>query len=464
MSDRSNLIVTPSRSTDTKDRQIQAIADYIAYGIDHGCGECVGLELEHFMVTKDGRHPVFYYGDPDLGHPGVQQVLERLRPFYKDTILETQPDGSENLIGLSRDYAAVTIEPGAQFEISIGPVWEVGDLGIAYRAFRSELDPILDEFGFELVALGYHPTVCAQDVQLIPKNRYRFMDEHFTNTGKHGIGMMRATASTQVSIDYDSEQDAVNKFRIANALTPLLAFVTDNSPIYEGQTVGSRLADITPMSERLSRTGMQIPYRMARTAVWNDVDPQRSMTAPGTFDPGFGFASYARTVLEGPAIFSIEHNAKGEKRSVLQKGRSFEQVFEGKELDLWDIEHILSLYFYDVRFKTYIEIRGADSMPIEYALSFAAFIKGLFYDPGTVAMLARRFKDITPEDIASAKRALTLRGYDALVYGRSAADWLDELFALAGDSLTAPDAPYLDALASKVAARKTLVDTYDPAL
>ena len=430
-------------------RQTSAIADYIAYGIEHGCGDCIGLELEHFVVRKDNRGYVSFYDDPVDGHPGIKRILEKLLPFYDTPIFETSLDGESNLIGLSRSYAAITLEPGAQFEISIGPVLEIRDLEIVYHAFRREIDPILDEFGYELLELGYHPSKRAQDIPLIPKDRYRFMDEYFTGTGGHGKHMMRATASTQVSIDYDSEADAIQKFRIANALCPLLAFITDNSPVYELEPTKSK---------ELVFAGQPVINRMIRTKIWDDVDACRSMTAPHTFEAGFDFNSYAQTVLSAPAIFSVEHDSAGEQRSIRHYDKTFSEIYADKELDQTAIEHILSLYFFDVRFKTYIEIRAADSLPIEYALSYAAFLKGLFFDKATVTALGAMFKGLSAEDIVSAKLELQNHAFEATVYGRKAVDWLDELVTLSRASLPSFEQDYLDALEELITSRTTLID------
>jgi len=429
--------------------QVRAISDYITRGIEHGCGECIGLELEHFIVTKTDQTYVPYLDDPLTGRTGVQTVLERLRPFYDEPTYEPQPDGSLALLGLSREFAAVSLEPGAQFEISLGPVLEICDLDLMYQIFREELDPILDDLGFELIELGYHPSICARDIPLLPKYRYRFMDEYFKGTGQHGICMMRATASTQVSIDYESEEDALLKFKVANALTPLLAFITDNSPLFELEPIGSN---------DLSASGLPVPERMVRTAVWNDVDAFRSMVAPGTFDAGFSFDAYASNALEAPAIFSAERDIQGAKTYVEQVGRTVAEVYRKKTLDRADIELILSLYFFDVRFKTYIEIRAADSLPIEYALSYAALIKGLFYNREAMRELALGFAELSVDDVAAAKDELGRLGFEAVVYGRKAQDWLDELLAMATDSLSDSERVYLEPLSGLIAARRTLVD------
>ena len=54
------------------------------------------------------------------------------------------------------------------------------------------------------------------------------MNDYFHALGTHGEQMMRASASTQVSIDYRDEADAIRKMRVAQALVPLIAAFTDN--------------------------------------------------------------------------------------------------------------------------------------------------------------------------------------------------------------------------------------------
>jgi glutamate--cysteine ligase len=275
------------------------------------------------------------------------------------------------------------------------------------------------------------------------------MDEHFTSTGAHGICMMRATASTQVSIDFGSEEDALNKFRIANGLGPLLAFITDNSPVFEAVPVGSNEA---------TRSGLAVPERMARTVIWDDVDALRSMTAPFTFADEFSFASYAQSLLAAPAIFTTEYDDDGIKHSVFRGATTFADAFKGQALDLEKIEHILSLFFFDTRLKTYVEIRIADSLPLEYALSFVALISGLFYDRQNLDYLAEAFQYLDPAAVAFAKTALRKEGFDAMVYQRPAHEWLDTLIERADAGLSASERPYLEPLAQLVAERRTLID------
>ena len=436
--------------TNTFDIRAFSIARYLAQGSAAKDSNKIGFELEHFVVQKDTQTPVPYFSDTKTAKPGVADILEHLAPFFEEQVYEQHEDASVSLIALSRPKLTITLEPGAQLEISIGPVTTLAEIENLYEGFREQLDPVLDNMGCELRELGYHPRACAHEIPLIPKDRYHHMDQHFAQTGKHGICMMRATASTQTSIDFFNEEDAVRKFRIAHALGPFFAFITDNAPVYEGVA----LRGDAPVPA--SRSGLEIPYRMARMANWDDCDPLRCLTPAHTFDEDFGFLSYAQTLLEAPAIFWYTDETRHETR--YEGSTPFSQILPCEALDEKDIEHVLSMFFYDVRFRRYIEIRQADSMPLAYGLAFVALIKGIFYNEEALLFYEERFKYLDPAAIAFAKTALRKHGYEALVYQRPAVAWLDELIAFADKGLESQERHYLAPLAELVQQRTTLLE------
>ncbi|NLG10769.1 MAG: hypothetical protein GX562_04495, partial [Coriobacteriaceae bacterium] len=453
------------------DAHIRAIADYLATGANAGCDHCLGFELEHFVVEANSHRLIPYLASSD-DSPGVRDILERLTDYYHKQVHETQPDGGTWLIGLSRPGLNITLEPGAQLEVSIGPALAISEIERIYNDFIAEIYPILEAYGYELVTLGYHPTACAGDIPLIPKARYRLMDHHFQTTGRHGICMMRASASTQVSIDYSDEQDCVRKFRIASALGPLLAFITDNSPIFEGNKIGIQV-DARPDDSNhtaLTCSKLPVPKRMVRMAIWDDVDSARSLITPFTFTDGFGYTSYANTLLSAPAIFRVQLDENGEpcplcgQKSEYTDLESFGSVFANTEFTKPLIEHILSLFFFDTRLKGYMEIRVADSLPLEYALAFTALIKGIFYSAEALDQLEKSLAGVDIADIAAAKASLREDAFQATVYHRNAADWLDALLDLAHAGLPTEEQFYLEPLQELVGARQTLLDLYSPRL
>ncbi|MDR3307906.1 MAG: hypothetical protein LBS58_03280 [Coriobacteriales bacterium] len=442
---------TPMDIFGTESSQARAIARYLAspIGDEDRCGQCLGFELEHFIVEAAASRRVFFEDDPATGKPGVEAILRQLAPLYDEEVYEPQPDGTQRLVGLARAYINITLEPGAQFEVSIGPCYTITDIDLVYRAFRAEIDPLLDAHGYSLLLVGLDPYTRVVDVPLIPKKRYEYMDRYFEDTGWGGKRMMRGSAATQVSIDFASEDDAVRKFRIANALCPLLYFIGDNSLVFEDTAVGSGAT---------TYFGVPTPSRMARSVIWDNTDACRSLTAPFTFDEEFCFATYAASLLQAPAVFTYEQDATvAGKHATYQGAVPFSKALGNTPLGTEAIEHVLSLFFYDVRFKTYIEIRPADALPIEYALAYTALIKGVFYNEEALEYLAEKFKYLDAAAVAFAKTALREHGYTALVYQRPASEWLDELITFARAALLPEELPYLGPLATLVQERKTLV-------
>jgi glutamate--cysteine ligase len=437
-----------------KDDSVQSIASFLNAASDSECETCLGFELEHFIVKKGSHLPVSYFSNASSGEPGVDQVLEKLAEFYDRKTYETNTDGSQFLIGLDRPMVAITLEPSAQLEISAGPFYQIQEVEQMYSQFRAELDPILAELGFELISQGYHPTAKAKQQELIPKQRYYFMDKHFKQTGEHGICMMRGTAATQVSVDFFSEEDAINKFRVANVLGPLFAFITDNTPVFEGYDL--KVADGAPAQTGIAEVERPLPKRMARMSCWDDTDPQRCLTAPFTFDDDFCFRTYAEDVLNAPAVFTPQPQPGTEPE--YEGFSTFAQLLGGKNLDEATIMHIFSLFFYDVRLKSYIEIRQADSLPIEYALAYTALIKGLFYNPEVIDWYVEAFKYADSAAIAFAKTALRRDGYDAIVYQQPATKWLDQMLEFAYLGLPDDEHRYLNPLANLIKERRTLID------
>ncbi|MDR2035639.1 MAG: hypothetical protein LBP91_03070 [Coriobacteriales bacterium] len=428
-----------------------SVANYLSVGSKAHDVQTLGFELEHFVVEKNTLALVPYRNEEDPSAPSVQKVLEQLQGKYTELSYESDTQGNTSLFGLSRQCIAITLEPGAQLEVSIGPTTSIAQIEKVYQKFRSEIDPILATMNLQLLELGYHPTRQARNIPLIGKQRYEFMDEYFSGTGKHGICMMRATASTQVSVDYTSEEDALAKFRVANALGPFFAFITDNSPFFEAEKVGT-----CGGNNQHASSGLAVPHRMARMACWDDTDPWRSQVARDGYSEDFSFLRYAENLMEAPGVFLPPQNTDDapEYLGFTSFARALPNQFISEEMVL----HILGLFFFDARFKTYLELRQADSMPLEYALAFAALISGVFYNPEAIKYYADCFTYTDSMSVAFAKSALRKEGYEAEVYGRPATEWLDEMIALALDGLSSTDAPYLAPLARLIEQRKTLLD------
>ena len=405
----------PARETN-----IAAIAARLRAGAKAECRN-VGIELEHICVDATGD-PISY-SQPN----GVADVLSRLAESYPEL---TEHEG--DLLGVARPGMAVTIEPAAQLELSAGPFGNLADAKRAFLEFEEDARRALEPIGGRALAIGYDPVNRAIDKELIPKARYDFMNTYLSSIGPWGPRMMRGSASVQVSIDYLDEADCIKKMRVAQVLAPIFALICDNSPIFEGR---------------------RRPHALMRTEIWKHCDPDRCNAVPGVFDEGFGFDDYAAYLLDVPAIVALDED--GEAR---YDTRTFGEIFANRVMTDAEVLHAMSMVFPDVRLKSYVEIRPADSVPVPYALGYAALIKGLFYGKGTLDSLVSSCQGIGEDDVAKAKDALMEKAYAAEVYQRPVAEICDELIAVARRGLPAAEWSFLDPIAELIARRVTLAD------
>lgn len=393
----------------------------------------LGVEVEHFIIVEEDGTPFTYEAQGSV--PGLQDVLTHLLETYPIIFQNTEGE----LIGCANEEASITLEPSAQIEVSIAPFERIADIARAYEHFRTTIDPYLADHGAKLVNAGYHPTRKAEELTLIPKERYRLMDKHFADLGTLGLRMMRASASTQVSIDYTDETDAVRKIRIASALAPILGAIADNVAVYERE-VGA--------------------YPLVRLAVWRNVDDDRCGVVPGVFSPSFGFGAYADWLLGTSPIFINVKQSDGTSKEQAESKRPAGEIYADTAMTKGDIEHLISMFWPDVRLKRFVEIRPADSLPQEYLEGYAALIKGLFYSEENLAALECELgvkkgadsRDAWPLDeqaVEDAIDAIRHSGYDARFYGadpKTLREWEQLLFSLARIALPEDEKDYLEGI------------------
>ncbi len=403
-------------------KNIEALVAYFESGITEQPGR-IGIELEHTIVDAHDLAPVSYSQDE-----GIEWLLGRLACEYETETRDEQGD----LLGLSRKDENITLEPAAQLELSAGPFGDLGEAYLCFTLFEKRLAELLGPVGKKAVLTGYHPTARAEDLELIPKRRYKFMNLYFSEFGTYGLCMMRGSASTQISIDYSSVEDCLRKLKLAFALTPLFSLICDNAAVFEG---------------------LPRKHKLVRTKIWQECDPDRCGLIPGVMGKGFTLHDYAAYILDTPAIL-----VPCETHEWCYTEKTFGELYAAQVMDRIAIEHAVSMFFNDVRLKTYIEIRPADSLPIPFVIAYAALIKGLFYQPENLDELDALFAHVGEAEIDAAKEALMEEGYDAEVYGHPVADVVDRLMVLARKGLTASDKLLLGPLEDLTARRVTLAD------
>ena len=311
----------------------------------------IGFEYERIPLVKNTKEVASYYGE--------YGICEALREFAKvdnwDYILD-----DTNIIGLKKIHNTITLEPGCQIEYSIEPQEYIKDLKTIVENFDSELLPILDKFGIELINKGVSPTTTYKNIKLLPKRRYHIMANYLW--GILSDVMMRETAGIQVGIDYKSEEDCMKKFRLANLMMPFMTAIFANSKI---------------------RGGVDTGYKSFRALAWLNTDNERCGFA-NKFQDGFCFKDYISTLLDTPMIFINRDNKTVNINGRLTFKQFMEKGFEGFEATIEDWQLHSNLYFPEVRLRNFIEIRNHDCVGNGLEYSIPAFYKGIMYNPSAM--------------------------------------------------------------------------------
>ncbi|MCR4717470.1 MAG: hypothetical protein K5656_09835 [Lachnospiraceae bacterium] len=399
------------------------IKNYIQAGESNS--EKLGLEIEHFVVDDDGNQ---------IGFDLISVLIKEVADSIGADLLYT--DGY--VVGYVTDEYSITIEPSCQFEISINPHSSIDAIKKIYDEFYTVWNTVFSELGYHIERYGNLPNVelgiiSPDDIPLSPKKRYKYMNKHFLKTGKYGKYMMRASASTQVSVDYSSEEDMIRKLRILQKISPLFMILMESKSSLFSTLDG---AEDKPHLHRIQQ--------------WNDLDPKRTGFVPNSFDDDFGYDSLASLVYNTPLILLSDNS-----ETIYVGDKTAKNLFEEKIIDeesLTDdrrkklIEHFISMGFFHFRIKTYIEIRVADSVPIEKALFYAALIKGLIYSEENLTKLEEAFENVNSiSEIDEAVEEIEKSGFDASIYdGKNVKELIDFLINLARNGLDSKEREYLD--------------------
>jgi glutamate--cysteine ligase len=355
----------------------------------------VGSEHEKFVFRLPGHEPV-----PYAGEAGIQALLTGLKRFGWTDILEKTPTGGETLIGVQRGGASVSLEPGGQFELSGAPLESVHDICVEIGEHISQAKVVAAELGLGFLALGFTPEWTRAQVAVMPKGRYKIMSAYMPKVGSLGLDMMFRTCTVQANLDFASEADMVAKMRLSLALQPLATALFANSPFVEGKPTG---------------------LLSSRAHVWTDTDRARTGMLDFVFQPGFGFAEYARWALSVPMYF-----VKRDGLYIDAAGLSFRDfmagelpVLPGERPTLKDWRDHLNTLFPEVRLQSYLEMRGADTGPPQRLCALAAFWMGLLYDDACTAAAWDLCKHWQIEDHERLRADAARLGLKAMIDGRT---------------------------------------------
>ncbi|HDR51453.1 MAG TPA: hypothetical protein ENN90_07520 [Mariniphaga anaerophila] len=232
----------------------------------------IGTEHEKFMFRKNNFKRLVYGPDSGINTIFIQMQLNGWQPLKE----------AGKTIGLKKNGASITLEPGGQFELSGKNFKTVHETFRETRKHFEELNTICNEYGFFSLPMGVDPLTLRKDVPWMPKKRYRFMKKHMPTRGELGLEMMTNTASIQVNLDYANETEMVKKIRVAQALQPVVTAIFANSPFSGGKPNG---------------------YLSYRAHIWDHTDPDRCGFLPFIFNDGFGFERWVDYLLDVPMYF-----------------------------------------------------------------------------------------------------------------------------------------------------------------
>ncbi|MEM9779583.1 MAG: glutamate--cysteine ligase, partial [Pseudomonadota bacterium] len=355
-----------------------------------------------------------------------------------------------NIIGLLKEGANVSLEPGGQLELSGAPLETIHETCDEVNAHLREVKEIADQIGAGFIGLGAAPIWTHDQMPLMPKGRYKLMDAYMQRVGTHGTQMMRRTCTVQVNLDFASEADMVRKFRTALALQPVATALFANSPFFEGKPNG---------------------FQSWRSRIWRNLDADRTGMLPFVFEDGMGFERYVDYALDVPMYFVYRDGAY-----VDALGQSFRDFLEGKlpalpgeKPLLSDWADHLTTIFPEARIKKFMEMRGADGGPWRRLCALPAFWVGLMYDQGALDAAYDLIKGWTAEERDQLRIDAGKTGLRAEIQGRNLRDVAGEVLTIAKSGLTARARPgaggliadethFLNALHETIESGKTPAD------
>ena len=348
----------------------------------------IGTEHEKLVYRhEDKRAPS--YDEPG----GIRDILMAMQEYGWKPVYE-----GGNVIAMSGDDGAISLEPAGQFELSGAPLETLHETCAETGRHLEQCKAIGDRFGVGFLGLGMWPDKTRAELPIMPKGRYEIMLRHMPRVGTMGLDMMLRTCTIQVNLDYSSEQDMAKKFRTGLALQPLATALFANSPFTEGKPNG------------------QLSYR---SHIWSDTDKARTGMLPFVFDEGFGYERYADYMLDVPMYFVYR-----EGKYIDAAGQSFRDFLRGElpalpgELPTpADWQDHMSTAFPEVRLKSFLEMRGADGGPWNRICALPALWVGLLYDDTALDAAWDLVKGWSMEEREALRNAVPAQGLSASVPG-----------------------------------------------
>ncbi|MEM1032251.1 MAG: glutamate-cysteine ligase family protein [Myxococcota bacterium] len=372
--------------------------------------EWLGTESEKFGVLRPNATPVSYDGRTC----GIVQIFDGLMARGDWAPYREREGGPVVALSKVGGSTVISLEPGAQLELSGAPVETVHDVEAELAEHLADIAPVSETCGIDWLAVGYHPFARPEQLPWVPKERYEIMRAYFPRVGTRGLDMMRRTATVQVNLDYHDEEDAMRKLRVALKLSPIATAIFANSPFAEGRAHG---------------------WRSERAHVWLDTDRDRAGLLEALMEPGRRYRDYVAWALDVPMYF-----IKRGGRVVANTGQSFrdfrDRGYEGHRARYDDWLLHLNTLFPEVRLQKTLEVRSADMQSVQHLAALPAFWAGLMYDETSLAAAEALVARWSPSALVAARPLIAREALNAELCGRPVRHWAERVMALALEGLS----------------------------
>ena len=401
-----------SRDQDHDARPIESIDQLVDWhaGASKGDGE-LGVGTEHEKLGFDGTTLAAL---PYEGPSGIGRLLEEMASRFG---WEPQFDDGR-VMALLKDGAAVTLEPGGQFELSGRITQTVFETRDELATHLSEVATVAADLNQIWTHLALNPWDGPPEVPWMPKSRYVPMRRYMGDQGKFAHWMMKTTATVQANFDYRDERDALRKLAFCSRANPIVTSLFATTPYRGGAHHGF-------VSERMH--------------IWEDTDGDRCGSPAVYLDESAGFADVIEWALDIPIIFLVRDG-----RYLDFAGTPFRHVLEGRldgvEATMGDWELHISAIFPDVRMKQYIEVRTADAGLPDQMLALPALWKGLLYNEEALSD-AESLVEMSIDQVRASARSAARDGLRGDLAGRAMEEVTTELIRLSRRGLDAQAAP-----------------------
>ncbi len=363
----------------------------------------VGIEYERLPISSSSYKTVDYWSDR-----GIKKLLET---FAKEETWDYITD-NKNIIGLKNKHDTLTLEPGCQIEISAKPEKTIFDLKQKIENLNALIKPITDKMNITLLDYGVSPYTTHKAINLIPKKRYKIMAKYLW--GILSDVMMRETAGIQCCIDFQSEEDAMRKFKLANKLSPFMTAMFANSPI---------------------RGCVDTGYKSFRALSWLNTDNDRCGFC-GKISEEFSFDEYIDCVLKTPMIFIQRDDLSFEINGDVTFEEFLNNGWSGAIPTIEDYELQANLYFPEVRMRNFIEIRNHDCVGGDLKYAILAIYKGILYNNSAMDECEELFKHLQYKDFAELRYNVPKNTLQSNIKKAKALDYAKEILIIAEKYLT----------------------------